>query len=404
MTTTPTITIYVRHSVGCKYEGDEFAKRCDCRKWIRYTKDGTRHRLKANTRSWAEAEQVKRDLEDQLTGKAVVFETPGTKNIDAAVEVFIADKKVENLSADLVTKYQRELGRLATYCGGQGVYTLAGINREIITGFCTDWNERYPSSLTRNKLAERYKSFLKFCRVAGWLVEIPQWPKMKAEEAPTLPLSKDEYARLLDAVYVVVRAPQDAVVENQSHEYWCQRVHGLFQLMRHSGLSIQDALTLPRSSLLKNATGHRVVTQRTKTGTDVSVLLPPDVAAELLAVPNDNNKYFFWSGVGAPKSICGNWGKRFIAPCFKEAKIDNGGHMKSHRLRDTFACELLTSGVSLEHVSKLLGHRSIRTTEKSYGAWVPSRQEVLDKAVVSTWVDPAVKKGRPRRKRSMAYA
>jgi hypothetical protein len=79
VTTTPTITIYVRHSVGCKYEGDEFAKRCDCRKWVRWTKDGTRHRLKANTRSWAEAEQAKRDLEDQLTGKAVVSETPGTK-------------------------------------------------------------------------------------------------------------------------------------------------------------------------------------------------------------------------------------------------------------------------------------------------------------------------------------
>jgi hypothetical protein len=52
----------------------------------------------------------------------------------------------------------------------------------------------------------------------------------------------------LDAVYVVVRAPQNAVVENQSHEYQCQRVHGLFQLMRYTGLSIQDALTLPRSA------------------------------------------------------------------------------------------------------------------------------------------------------------
>ncbi|WP_433971960.1 tyrosine-type recombinase/integrase [Tunturiibacter lichenicola] len=394
MTTTPTITIYVRHSAGCKYEGDEFAKRCDCRKWLRWTQHGTRHRLKANTRSWAEAEQVKRDLEDQLTGKTVVSETTGTRNIRSAIEVFITDKKVENLTADLIRKYERELGRLASYCEARAVFTLGGINREIITGFCSDWHERYPSSLTRNRLAERYKSFLKLCRLAGWLVEIPQWPKMKAEQTPTLPLTAEEYRRLLDAVYVVVRSPQDAVVKNQSHEYWCQRVHGLFQLMRHSGLSIQDALTLPRSALVKSATGYRVVTQRTKTGTDVSVLLPTDVAAELLAVPNDNDKYLFWSGVGAPKSICGNWGKRFVAPCFTEAKIDDNGHMKSHRLRDTFACELLKAGVSLEHVSKLLGHRSIRTTEQSYAAWVPSRQEVLDKAVVSAWVTPATRKAR----------
>jgi integrase/recombinase XerD len=402
MTTAPTITIYVRHSAGCKYEGKEFAKRCECRKWLRWTKDGVRQRVKADTRSWDEAERVKQDLADQLSGKAVASATQiDTKSIRAAVEVFIADKRVENLSADLVRKYERELGRLAKYCEDQAVYTLAGINRELITGFCTDWSDRYPSGNTRNKLAERYKSFLKFCRVAGWLVDVPQWPKMKAEQTPTLPLTNAEYARLLDAVYVVVKAPQNAVVEDQTHEYWCQRVHGLFQLMRHCGLSIQDALTLPRSALIKSATGYRVVTQRTKTGTDVSVLLPPDVAAELLAVPNDNDKYVFWSGVGAPKSICGNWGKRFIVPCFVEAKI-NGGFMRAHRLRDTFACGLLTAGVSLEHVSKLLGHTSIRTTEKAYAAWVPSRQQVLDNAVVSAWETPTPKRRRPGRKPARA--
>jgi integrase/recombinase XerD len=57
--------------------------------------------------------------------------------------------------------------------------------------------------------------------------------------------------------------------------------------------------------------------------------------------------------------------------------------MKAHRLRDTFACGLVTAGVSLEHVSKLLGHTSICTKEKAYAAWVPSRQQLLDNAVVS---------------------
>jgi hypothetical protein len=30
------ITIFVRHSKGCKYAYDEFAKRCDCRKHFRW--------------------------------------------------------------------------------------------------------------------------------------------------------------------------------------------------------------------------------------------------------------------------------------------------------------------------------------------------------------------------------
>ena len=37
MSTMPVIAIYVRHSAGCKYEGDEFARRHDCHKWIRWT-------------------------------------------------------------------------------------------------------------------------------------------------------------------------------------------------------------------------------------------------------------------------------------------------------------------------------------------------------------------------------
>ncbi|GEM_PF-1363765 len=178
-------------------------------------------------------------------------DTSGVKNMRAAVEVFIADKKVENLSSDLIRKYERELGRLASFCEGRGVYTLAGINRELITRFCSDWNELYPSAITRNKLAERYKSFLRFCRVAGWLPDVPAWPKMPAAGAPTLPLSEAEYSRLLDSAYVVVRSPQNAAEDNKSYEYWCERVRGLFILMRHSGLPIQDALTLPRTALIQ---------------------------------------------------------------------------------------------------------------------------------------------------------
>jgi hypothetical protein len=35
---------------------------------------------------------------------------------------------------------------------------------------------------------------------------------------------------------------------------------------------------------------------------------------------------------------------RYIAPLFKAAKIPNRGHMVSHRLRDTFAVDLLQKG------------------------------------------------------------
>ena len=89
----PVVTIFVRHSADCKYAGDEFEKRCHCRKHFRWTQDGKQHRRKAGTRSWAEAEELKRDLEDQLAGRVPESKPEAGRDIQAAIDVFVQDKK-----------------------------------------------------------------------------------------------------------------------------------------------------------------------------------------------------------------------------------------------------------------------------------------------------------------------
>jgi hypothetical protein len=64
MSPTPTITIFVRHSADCKYKGDEFYRRCNCRKHFRWFVNGNQQRRTANTRSWSETEENKRELAD----------------------------------------------------------------------------------------------------------------------------------------------------------------------------------------------------------------------------------------------------------------------------------------------------------------------------------------------------
>jgi hypothetical protein len=39
----PSITIFARHAVGCKYQGDETARRCDCRKHLRWSVGGRQY-------------------------------------------------------------------------------------------------------------------------------------------------------------------------------------------------------------------------------------------------------------------------------------------------------------------------------------------------------------------------
>jgi integrase len=91
---------------------------------------------------------------------------------------------------------------------------------------------------------------------------------------------------------------------------------------------------------------------------------------------------------------------RSLRRVFASAGVKNG---HAHRFRDTFAVELLLSGVPLDQVSILLGHSSMKVTEKHYAPWVKSRQDNLERLVQQSWKEaklPAnVVKFRSSRKR-----
>lgn len=356
----PLITIFVRHAEGCKYAGDEFCKRCSCRKHFRWSADGKQYRKQAGTRSWQEAEEVKRTLQEQLAGKTVETKDAGT--IERAAKLFQQSKAIEGITADGLARYERELSRLLRYAESQGFYTVAGLTPELLIGYMATWTT---SSGTRLLALKTLKCFLRYCYDAKWLDRMPKLPRITVDAPETEPLTRDEYHALLQSV----TAP---------------KLRALIQLMRWSGLAIRDAATLERAEIAESGGVYRVVTKRQKTGVPVSVPIPPVVAREILAVENSNPKYLFWHGVGDGGNFAIGYGSK-MAEAFTFAGIADVCFMKSHRLRDTFAVDLLTKGVPLEEVSKLLGHESIRTTEKHYAKWVKGRQDRLDSLVTATW-------------------
>ena len=339
----PVITIVVRHGSDCKNAGDEFYKGCKCRKHVLWSSSRKQYRRTAGTRSWAQAEEVKRRLEDQFAGRK--HEPSAAENVQtirAAVDSFIANKEGQGIHPGVVARNKRELARFATFAEERGVFTVALVTLPLLTDYRGTWTKTYPSSITRALVQKRVRGFLRYCVDSGWLERAPKLTPIKME-----PLTEAEYEALLAAV--PLEFPNGLG----------KRLRAVIQLMRWSGLSVRDAVTLRRDQLLLGAdTTYRIVTSRQKTGTHVSVPIPTDVAEEILAAC-DHPIYLLWQNTkeGTARQA-GHTTSIAITEIFARAGIQSG-HMKSHRLRDSFAVDLLQHGVPLEEVSKLLGHKSI---------------------------------------------
>jgi integrase/recombinase XerD len=377
----PLITIFVRHSFDCAHAADNFYKRCRCRKSLRYFHDGKQQMQSAKTRSWSLAEEAKRKLEDGFRASdsknpighvSIQGETKST--ITRTVELFISSKRSQGLDPEGLKKYDRELGRFAQFMARRSRHFPNQIRQEDLTEFRAGWDAQYPSSTTRAKVQERLRAFLRHCYDSQLIERVPKLSAIKVDEPPTLPLSDSQYKELLKVIPDEFPAPK------------AKRVHALVRLMRFSGLAIRDAVTLTRDELKRDGKVglYRIVTSRQKTGTHVSVVIPPDVAKEVMEAMKLNGckKFIFWNtGTGKPQTAVTNW-QHDLRQVFRAAGQPEG---HPHQLRDTFAVGLLEKGVPLEEVSKLLGHESIKTTEKYYAKWVKARQDRLDSLVAGTW-------------------
>ncbi len=392
------ISVYARHSSDCSNRANPHYKRCRCPKWLYWRVDGTPNRASAGTRSWEKAEGKARGLEHEFEARklaskqehTIEISEPSLMTIEVATDRFIEDKRLQNCTDGTIEKLKQVFKR--QFCGwtrAKGLLYLVEITLDHLEEFRRSWKD---GPLSRKKKQERLIGFFYFCARHGWIQGNPAagLSRVRVEQQPvTLYFARNEFDRIIDTTYVY---NPSGYTEPRNQ---CTRLRVMSLLMRWSGLSIRDAVTLARVRL--NNRGELFL-HRAKTGVPVLVKLPPDVAKALRHVPpgpKPNPAYFFWSGNGNPKSAVADW-QRSYRRLFKLVGFKNpDGTSKRcfpHMFRDTFAIELLLAGVPLDQVSLLLGHKSIKTTERHYAPFVKARQEQLIAAVQRAWFKPKGKK------------
>jgi site-specific recombinase XerD len=298
-------------------------------------------------RDWRRAESALKRTEERNDVAA-----PST--VANAKAEYLRDCAARGCADSTLKSYGILLNHLEAFC--ESGRDLGEISEQLTTQFI---NGRTVQPSTRRKELQTLRGFFSFCLRNRWCDRNPalSLKHPKEQTAPTMPYSRDEVRELLAAC--------DRAI---SHI----RARAIVLLLLYTGLRISDAVHAKRSAI--DASG-RITLKIMKTGVPLTLQLPAEVTDALAILPN-SGEYFFRSDVCRKKTAIGNV-STFISKLGKAAGIK----ATPHRFRDTFAVELLLAGEDIRRVQLLLGHTSIKTTEKHYAPFVRGFQKQLDESI-----------------------
>jgi integrase/recombinase XerD len=364
------LTIYRRHRRRCKHRAKGRTHRhCQCPVWVDGHLCGEEIRESLKVRDWQRAQELIREWEI-ADRRSQHVETRVT--IAGAQKKYTADAEARKLNQATVYKYRLLFRHLTAFAEVYKLQFMDQLDLDSLAMFRASWTEGPCTSL---KKLERLRAFMRFAEKRDWIKRNPAMDLKapKVPNKPTLPFTREEMIRILAAL---TPYGETAGVRNGL------RLRAFVLLLRYSGLRIGDAVQLPVNRLQ----GNKLLLHTEKTGVQVYCVLPDLVIQAIDAAPRPSENYFFWTGKSTVHGSKGKWQHR-LQRLFQIAGI-RGGH--AHRFRDTFAVELLLAGVPLDRVSILLGHTSIRITERHYAPWTRSRQDQIESDLRAAWKDDPI--------------
>ena len=274
-----------------------------------------------------------------------------------ACDAYLRDLEARHLRTSTRNRYESLFRAWHAYARSKGLSELTDFDQAEMRAWRETWSCK-PG--TKRLRLGQLRAFFTYAVDAGW-VRVSPVLKLKAPRAsirPPSPLSTDEVADL-----VIAAEESDKPKEK-----------ALILLMRYSGLSIRDAVTLRRDAIDAN---NNLTLRRAKSGELVMLPLNCLAIEALDRIYQAGQTHFFWTGNSLPVTTTKYWRDRLQLVAVK-AGVKN---FTPHRLRHTFAVEALMANTSIDDVSALLGHSSVATTERHYAQWNSALRDRLVRVV-----------------------
>jgi site-specific recombinase XerD len=309
-----------------------------------YRRDSRRHRI---ARAKVTAAKKWEPSEAEI---ALALESDEPLTLQVACGVYLRDLRARNLSQSTLDAHRSLFLSWLTYAKKIGLLRLSDWDQARMRAWREAWTHQPSTQSTR---LQQLRAFFTFAVKANWIdssaVEHLKPPKVSSR--PIMPLTQAEMESLLAAA-------DDLPSER-----------ALIMLMRFSGLSIRDAVTLRRDAV----NGNNLTLRRAKSDELVMAYIPNQVLEALEKIAEPNSHHYF-SNYGATATASAKHWRSRLQFVGRKAGIRD---FRPHRLRHTFSVEALIAQVDIQDLSSLLGHGSVATTERHYAQWNSARRDRL---------------------------
>jgi site-specific recombinase XerD len=361
---------YRRHYPPCPHTDVGYTK-CHCPIWCYGYLDG-RRRFSLRTKDWARAIRRIARLENPTAEQS----GPEAPPMSEALDRYQADLKARRINQRTIESYMHVLESLQAHLEHRGIRYLDQVTTDAVAA---QREAGTKASTTRRKELIAIRAFFSWCVGRKWIAENPARAikPPRDDSRPTMPFEQWEIDALLEAVGTLDNANKAEAIRARL------RARAFLLCLLYTGLRISDVAMLERRAF--DPRSNRLTLRTEKTGVPVRLKVAEELAAALRELPVESERYFFWSGNGDWAALTHSMRRtlaKLTAAANRALKASNLKlvDVHPHRFRDTFACRLLETGADIRTVQKLLGHESVRTTEKHYAPWVAAHQALLDAA------------------------
>jgi integrase len=194
----------------------------------------------------------------------------------------------------------------------------------------------------------------------GYYIPEYEWGNWNIKDKPIRYLTDDEEQRILNELNPIG-------ILDPMHKRSRQAARDIFIVMIDGGFRVNEASKMKWTDI--DFENNVVYLYRSKVSNDDFIPMTNRLRTTLTNRRKSvDGEYVCPGRFSGHKTVQNN---RALEAAFKRAGIDD---ISTHNMRKTFATRLLSRGAGITDVQHLLGHASVKTTEKTYAAFVKNER------------------------------